>query len=288
LNRWGLQLLDHSGEGDQLERPTVSSVSPFPTTFASQISLLDYKPHEGEVDSGPSSPVIDVVMETRSADFTVDVTLLSTHDEVFRFQRIENVASFALSDPESAHIFPSAKCTETYEWLDDKPFNRLALSRDVHISFDGSARGRAKRRKTAQVFALKPKRSGGRFRSVEFDGVQCYEIPLEVVLNQNEKAEALLAKLGKSSELHKNSTDRWTIDGADVRIFYPTNRRIKLVAEETDNDGPIDLVTSIPGVSNLSECWSQSESHPLSIEAAEILEKCLLWNYNSALQQWSR
>lgn len=284
-NQGDLQLFDYSGEG-ALERPAVSEISPYPTTFASKISALDYKPQNGEAD--PGSPVVDVLMETRSADFTVDVTLLSTRDEVFRFQRIEKSASFALAEPEAAHIFPSAKCSETYEWLDDKPYNRLALSRDVHLNFDGTGRGRGKRRKTAQVFAIRPNRPDGGFRTCEIEGVICYEIPLELIVNENDKAEALLAKLGNNSQLHKKTSDRWTIDGADVRVFYPQNRRVELVAEPTDDDGPIDLVTAVPGVNNLSECWSQSDQNPLSLEAAEVLEKCLFWNYENALDTWSK
>ena len=249
--------------------------------------MLDYKPRDGyEVEAG--SPVVHVTTETRSADFTV-LTVLSTRDEVFRFQRIENSTSFALVEPEAAHIFPSSLCFGTYEWLDDKPFNRLALSRDFHVTFDGTGRGRGKRRKTAQVFALRPKRPDDGFRTCEIEGVFCYEIPLELVLNQNDKAEGLLAKLGKNCQLNRRTSGRWTIDGADVRIYYPQNRRVQLVAEFSDNEGePIDLVTSVPGVTNLSECWSLLDQNPLSLEAAEVLEKCLLWNYKNALDTWSK
>ena len=124
----------------------MSEITSYPTTFESNILLHDYTKN-GDA-ALPGSPVIDVVMETRSADFTA-VTCLSTRDEVFRFQRIENSTSFALADPEAAHIFPSSKCSGTYEWLDDKPYNRLALSRDFHVTFDGTGRSRGKRRKTA-------------------------------------------------------------------------------------------------------------------------------------------
>ena len=188
-------------------------------------------------------------METRSTDFSVsdfsgDVTQLSTRDEVFRFQRFENRAAFALADADSAYIFPSAKCTGTHEWLlDDKPYNRLALSRDVHLNFDGSGRSR----KYAQVIAIRPKRPDGGYRTCDMEGVLCYEIPLELVLNQNDKAEPLLAKLGNNAQLHTKTGHRWSIDGADVRIFYPKNRQVELVVESKNEDGPIDLVTEVPG-----------------------------------------
>ena len=270
VNRGDLELFDYSGN-DSLERPMVSEIASYPITFESQISVLDYKHRNGD-EATPGSPVVDVVMETRSADCTV-VTLLSIRNEVFQFQRIENSLSFALAEPEAAHIFPSSKCSGTYEWLDDKPYNRLALSRDFHVTFDGTGRGRGNR-KTAQVFALRPKRPDDGFHTCEIEGVVCYEIPLELIVNQNDKAEGLLAKLGKNCQLNKRTNGRWTIDGADVRIYYPKNRRVQLVSELPDNDGePIDLVTSVPGVTNLSECWSQSDQNLLSLEAAEVLEK---------------
>ena len=104
----------------------------------------------------------------------------------------------------------------------------------------------------------------------------------------NDKAEALLAKLGNNAQLHETTGHRWTIDGADVRIFYPQNRRVELVIESNDGDGQIDFVTEVPGVTNLSECWSWSGQNPFSLEAAEVLEKCLLWNYENALDTWSK
>lgn len=285
VNEGELQLRDD--EGDALERPRVSEIPPYPTTVDKSFILqADYKPQNGDTEL--CSPVIDVVMETRSADFSVDVTVLSTRDDVFRFQRIENSTSFILADAESAHIVPSAKCSETYEWLDDKPYNRLALSRDFHLNFDGTARGQGKRRKTVQAVAIRPKRPDDGFRTCEFEGVLCYEIPLELIVYQNDKAEALLAKLGNNSQLHRNATTRWTIDGADVRIFYPKSRWVVLVAEPTE-DMHLDLVTAVPGVTDLSECWSQAaDTNPLSLEAAEVLEKCLLWNYENALVAWSK
>ena len=64
---------------------------------------------------------------------------------------------------------------------------------------------------------------------------------------------------------------------------------MQLVAESTDEEeGPVDLVTAIPGVDDLSQCWSHSEDDPLSLEAAEVLEKCLQWNYNNAVDIWSK
>ena len=71
-----------------------------------------------------------------------------------------------------------------------------------------------------------------------------------------------------------------------MALHYPTGRRLKLVTEETDN-GVLSLVMGIPGVSDLSLCWSNSPTDLYSVEAAEILEKCLLWNYENALRMWA-
>ena len=138
------------------------------------------------------------------------------------------------------------------------------MSRDFHINFDGSGRGRGKRRKTMQTFAIKPLRTAHGFPICSFNGCSCFRIPLELVLNKNEIAEALLAKLGNNAKLNKNQGTRWTITGADIQVFYPQSHCVTLVTEETDS-GDLDLVTAIPGVENLNECWSNSSiGHPVS------------------------
>eukprot|EP00980_Cylindrotheca_fusiformis_P001171 scaffold321_cov95-Cylindrotheca_fusiformis.AAC.12 len=280
-NDGDLELLDDQGSktGDLL----VSEIPPFAATVQSCVLTSHYKPQNGEAE--PGSPLVDMVVETRSGDITVDVTLLSTHDPVFRYQRIENDSSFALLCPESAHIFPSAKCTGIYEWLDKPDFNRLALSRDFHVNFDGTGRGEGKRPKTMQTFAIRPLRPTNGFPICSFDDCLCYRIPLELVLNENGIAQALLAKLGKSAVLNRNQGTRWTITGADVRVFYPQSRRVTLVTEKTDS-GSLDLVTAIPGLENLNECWSNSQDDLYTLAEAELLEKCLLWNYENALESW--
>jgi hypothetical protein len=224
-----------------------------------------------------------------SEDSTVDVTIVSRRDDVFQYQRTENSTAFALADPEAAHVFPSCKCVGQYEWLDDKPFNRLALSSDLHLNFDGTGRGRGKRRKTVPRFAIKPLQNQGGYSIARIDGVDCYEIPLEIVINDNTKAEPMLPRLQNHVELNRNENKRWTITGAQVRLFYPTNRRIDLISEPEQpaaNMTP-ELVTAVPGVNDLSDCWSNSPENLLSLEAAEIMEKCLRWNYEEALRSWS-
>lgn len=275
-----LKLFDD--QANTVDRPTTSETPSFRITLDHTILQSDYKPQNGEVE--PGSPLVDMVVETRSNDITVDVTFLSRRDPTFKFQRIENNASFAMAEPESAHIFPRYKCLEKYEWLDTPEFNRLALSRDVHVNFDGTGRGRGKRRKTVQTFAMRPSRPSNGFPICRIGDCPCYKIPLELVLNNNEIANALLTKLGNNAALREHQDSRWTISGADVAIYHPQNRRVTLVTEK-DDDGTV-LVTAIPGVEDLNECWSNSPDDLYTVEAAEILEKCLLWNYQNALDSW--
>lgn len=279
-------------EGNKVdEMPSMKAIASYPIAPQHKILLAHYVPSGQDTDA-PDSPMIDVLFETRSMseDATAYVTMLSKRDEVFLYQRIEAGNAFALADPESAHIFPSAKCIGQYEWLDDKPFNRLALSRDLHLNFDGTGRGRGKRRKTVQTLAMRPLRKPGGYAVVRIEDVDCYEIPLEIVINDNTKAAHVLARLPNHAQLNRKENAHWTITGADVRVHYPRNRRVTLIAEiENDfsSQKEIQLVTAIPGVRNLSDCWSNSPEARLSVEAAEILEKCLLWNYEAALSMWS-
>lgn len=281
-----LQLIDHQGTS---RAPEVAEVSPFRTTIHTMVSKDDYGiPTQGEQDVEESSPPLDLVWETRSSDVSVDVTLLSLNDPVCVFQRLENDAYFQLAKPESAHIFPSVKCVGDFKWLDKADYNRLALSRDVHLNFDGTARGRGrvKKRKTAQTFAIRPVRPDAGYSVCEFKGTSCYRIPVELVLNVNEIGDALLRNLGNNATLHKPADSRWTINGTDVHIFYPQNRRVRLMTETADDGSPV-LIKAIPGVTELQACWSNSESDLYTLEAAEVLEKCLLWNYANALENWA-
>mmetsp|Transcript_12194 Transcript_12194/g.17526 ORF Transcript_12194/g.17526 Transcript_12194/m.17526 type:complete len:177 (-) Transcript_12194:1086-1616(-) len=145
-----------SDEGIAVDEPTTTEISCYQINSSDMILQTHYKPQGGETE--PGSSLIDMVVESRSSNITVDVTVLSRRDPTFQFQRIENDNSFGMADPDSAHIFPSAKCQGIYEWLDRPEFNRLALSRDVHLNFDGTGRGRGDRRKTQQTFAIRPLR----------------------------------------------------------------------------------------------------------------------------------
>ena len=284
-NDGDLHLVDD--QGNEMSTTVVARVQPFPTTISTRVSKSHYKPHDGE-ELAPGSPPLDMVWATRSNDFSIDnVTFLSTSDPVFTYQRLEIDSCFRMAAPESAHIFPSAKCKGQFEWLDKAGCNHLALSREFHLNYDGTARGRGKtkKRKTAQTVAFRPLRSEPGFLIVDLRGTSCYRIPLELVFNVNEVARPLLGRLGNNASIDK-SNDRWTITGTDVCIFYPRERPLTLLTESTD-EGDTVLVSAIPGVNDLAAgCWSNSTNDLYTVEAAEVLEKCLLWNYQNALESW--
>ena len=80
----------------------------------------------------------------------------------------------------------------------------------------------------------------------------------------------------------------WTIAGADLKIYYPSGRMVTLETEAMrQSDGTLKpvLLTKVPGIEDLSTCWS---SRGFTLEATEILERCLTWNCNAALGIWSQ
>lgn len=77
-------------------------------------------------------------------------------DTVYKYQWIETDRAFARSKADGAHIFPKAMCKEHYTWLDKVNFNQLALSKDAHVNFNGTARGNAARAETQPKVAIEP------------------------------------------------------------------------------------------------------------------------------------
>ena len=159
----------------------------------------------------------------------------------------------------------------------------------MHINFDGTGRGRGKRRKTIRKLAFRPIRPDNGYKIAQLPNSvdRVYEIPLEIVLNEPRKVNAVLRRLGKNVET-KSSGDLFTLFGPDLKVCYPTERRIRVVTEDMQHDdGTTEkvFVNKVPGVDDLGTCWSILDDQ--SLEAAEVLEKCLLWNYNEAMEIWS-
>jgi hypothetical protein len=285
---------DNNDAGNPAKNRCWQLIQPYEPTVISPILEADYTGrNHGDVPP-KDSPVVEVTFSSRRSDLsgdtapTADVTLLSQGNPVFYFQRIEHMSTFDLADAESAHIFPSAKCSGVYEWLDNKDYNRLALSRDLHINFDGTGRGRGKRRKTARVLAFRPLRPCNGYKIIQLPNSpeRVYEIPLAIVLNDKRKANAVLRRLGNNVEM-KSSGSLITLVGPDLKVCYPTERRVCLKTEDMQcPNGTTEqvFVNKVPGVDDLGTCWSVRDGQ--SLEAAEVLEKCLLWNYDEARETW--
>jgi hypothetical protein len=248
-------------------------------------------------DSPPKdTPIVEVKFASRRSDLSGDTdateaaTIISQKNPVFRFQRIEHIRVFEFVGAESAHIFPGAKCSGEYKWLDDKDYNRLALSKDLHTNFYGTGRSRGKRRQTVQVLAFKPlrPRNGYKITQLPNSAEIVYEIPIEIVLNDSNKAAALLKRLGNGVDT-KSSSSFVTFVGPDLKVCYPTERWVSIKMEDMQcHDGTVKqvFVNKVPGVDDLGTCWSVRHDDQ-SLEEAEILEKCLLWNYHKAREIWS-
>ena len=71
-NKMDLELLDD--QGSKTDHLTVTEIAPFAITFQNSVLLSHYKPRTGEAE--PMSPPIDMVVELRSFEGSVDVTLL--------------------------------------------------------------------------------------------------------------------------------------------------------------------------------------------------------------------
>jgi hypothetical protein len=280
--------------GTVVNKSSWQRIQPFEPTGTSVILEADYTGRNHGDLPPKDSPVMQVRFSSRRSDpsgvteASENVTLLSRSNPVFNFQRVEQMSCFELADADSAHIFPSARCSGEYLWLADKDYNRLALSPELHVNFERTGRGRGKRRKTVPMLAFNPLRplDGYKITQLPNSDVPVYEITLEIVLNDTSKGDAVLKRLGNNVEM-KSSCGRVTLVGPDLRVHYPTERWVHIKMEDMqDIDGTTKrvFVNKIPGVDDLGKCWSVRDDQ--SLEAAEVLEKCLLWNFNLALQTW--
>lgn len=283
-------------EGSATTRPNVQPIPSFP--IHSYVFPSDYVPRNGEADPPFDSLTVDMSVGLRStsslSEATV-VTVLTDTDDVFNFQRTENEDVFVLSVAESAHIFPRAKCVENqkYKWLNEPDFNRLALSRDFRANYDGSGRGRGKRPRTVQQLTLRPMRpaEGFSLRTLELHGTEQYfEIPLQLVFKDDSKADKWMQRLPNKVILHRPRDKHCYATG--LKIYCLASRKITLMFEplqQPDRSMEYELLTAVPGIENLDDCWSIERGNDgVRLLVAEIMEKCLQWNYEQALRMWAQ
>ncbi|MEO0911282.1 MAG: hypothetical protein AAFX96_13415, partial [Pseudomonadota bacterium] len=203
-------------------------------------------------------------------------------DTVYKYQRIESERAFARCKADGAHIFPKAKCKGQYAWLDKAEFNRLALSKDGHENFDGSAKGSAVRAATHPKVAIEPTA----WDEVSLDQKQFYRISTRIWCRNREIAKAWRPFLPDSVSL-VDSSDHCFYHG-QLYIYCEKTRSQELIFENQQNPSGSTTnvcVTAIPGVENPSSLTSWNEQTH-TVRVYEIIYQLLLWNYNDTRQQW--
>jgi hypothetical protein len=158
-------------------------------------------------------------------------TVYSRSDTVFKFQRIEAEIAFARTDPEGAHIFPKAKCKGNYAWLDKESFNRLALSKDGHTQFDGTAHGCGVKAETCPKIALEPHES----EDTLIDRVRYMRIKIRLWCRDRQVAEPWRPFLDQKVTLHDADGHCYYIW---VYAYCKAKETVTLLFEkEEDSDG---------------------------------------------------
>ena len=265
-------LTNHSGDFDST---TIAPFRPKRLILASH-----YVPREANGESPLESPVWDVELD--AMDISHLTSYYSYNDTVYKYQRVESENAFARCIPEGAHIFPAAQCRGKYEWLDNKEFNRLALSGRGHQQFDGTARGKAKRAKTSPMVAIEPRSMSPINRS----GTMFTRINIRLWCRNQNVATNWQPFVGAAT-LHSNrQLGLPYIDG--ISISCEQQRRQKLmfeVQQEADGTERRVLLTAIPGVENprTLESWNGSDE---TVAVSDIMFSLLQWNYLNTLDTW--
>jgi len=253
-------------------------------SFDNPILVLesDYVPREAEGEAPEDSPVWNV--ELSAMDVSCVTSFYSYTDTVYKYQRIEEDNAFARCIPEGAHIFPKAKCNGIYEWLDDKDFNRLALSGPGHQQFDGTGRGRGKRARTNPMVTIEP--MGIVF--VTKDDIDMADIQVRLWCRNSHISKAWRPFLPNSALLSTEANS--TIPRYDgLHIYCDRSRRHELIfEEETRPDGKAQriCVTAIPGVDDPS-CLSTWDANTSTVAVYQIMEHLLTAAHADTLKSWS-
>lgn len=245
-------------------------------------------------------------------DLTVTVTAtlppgcvgnFDENDPLWPAHAIEKRSSFLLH-AEKAHIFPHNKCVKVtqkdgkktkvstgYEWLDDPEeadFNFLYLSAGMHLSFDGSGRGRGSKTTTLAVICIEPlartfddETGAKRFKIEKKDEVYWATIPLRVWCRSETVAEQIKSFLAVGHEAgFDNLTGLHHFENISVECVH---RQIAMGREELldgETQGRISVYNKrVPFMDEqLSGAWSVTKEGYIS--STEIMEKCLLWAAN--------
>ena len=241
----------------------------------------DYVANEPDGEAPHDSPVWNVEVSSMDISVLSPTTVFSKSDTAYKYQRIETEAAFARSVPESAHIFPKAKCKGKYEWLDKPTFNRLALSRDGHKHYDGTANGQGVTAETSTVVALEPTTTD----RIKLDHATFTRISNRLWCRNNLVANSWRAflkpdvkKIEEGDHLHYSP----------IYLYCESNRKFVMQFEQQQNsNGTFQDVclTAIPGVEDHTtlNTWNEQER---TVAVSEIMECLLRWNYNDTRRIW--
>ena len=256
-----------------------STTAPFEAT-ADLVQTSDYTPCQRDGEPPNDSPVWDV--ELSATELSSKATSYGMDDTVFKYQRIETDRAFARSKADGAHIFPRAKCKGHYAWLDKHEFNRLALSKDGHVNFDGTAKGSVVKAETQPKVALEPVATD----EINMYHKQFYRISIRLWCRDRVILESWRPFLPEN--VGDTNAEGHCYFHGPIYIFCEKNRTHKLLFEEQQNPGgSIEkvCVTAIPGVDDLASLASWKEKLQ-TVDVYEIIYKLLLWNYNETRGQW--
>ena len=242
----------------------------------------DYVPNQADGEAPQDSPVWDVEVSAMDISALSPTTIYSRSDTVFKYQRIEADAAFARTDPEGAHIFPHAKCKGLYEWLDKADFNRLALSRDGHKNFDGTANGQGVHAATCALVALEPSTTS----DVLLDHVTVTRISNRLWCRSKSVAKSWRPFL--QAEI-KSGAEGEHICYEPIHLYCERNRTVVLKFEQQqESDGTFDdvCVTAIPGVDDprTLSSWNDLER---TVAVSEVMVCLLRWNYAETRRIWA-
>lgn len=231
----------------------------------------DYIPNRADGDAPHDSPVWNVEVSESDMDLSalLPTTICSRTGTVFKYQRIETDQAFARTGPEGAHIFPKAKCKGKYEWLDKPSFNRLALSRDGHKNFDGTA------------IALEPTTS----EQIRLDHVTHTRISNRLWCRSEGVAKSWRPYL--KAELREVQAGGHVFF-EPIYIYGESNKTVVLKFEQQQEPGGAlhDVcVTAIPGVDDYTtlDTW---DNQARTVAVSEIMMCLLRWSYFDARRIW--
>lgn len=240
-----------------------------------------YIPNQAGGEPPHDSPVWNVEVSDIDMSALSPTTIFSRSDTVYKYQRIETDQAFARTDPEGAHIFPKAKCKGRYKWLDKPFFNRLALSRDGHKNFDGTANGQGVRAETSVLVALEPTTS----EKIMLDHVACTRISNRLWCRSEAVANSWRPYLKKELRMQQQGGH---VFFEPIYVYCESNRTFALKFEEQqESDGTLHDVclTAIPGVDDHTtlDTW---DNQARTVAVSEIMTCLLRWSYFEARRIW--